>query len=56
MLLHQSATCIILSDLLPFGMCSEMHLAEARQIENEDAVDEELPSTSGRPFGEVSSF
>ncbi|XP_021714827.1 guanine nucleotide exchange factor SPIKE 1-like isoform X2 [Chenopodium quinoa] len=31
---------------------TEMHLAEARQIENEDAADEESPSTSGRPFGE----
>ena len=30
-----------------------MHLSEARQTENEDVTDEELPSTSGRPFGEV---
>ncbi|CAO2824221.1 unnamed protein product [Amaranthus hypochondriacus] len=31
---------------------TEMHLSEARQTENEDVTDEELPSTSGRPFGE----
>ncbi|KNA12632.1 hypothetical protein SOVF_124320 [Spinacia oleracea] len=35
---------------------TEMHLAEARQIENEDVTDEELPSTSGRPFGEHLGF
>ncbi|KAL2934079.1 Guanine nucleotide exchange factor SPIKE 1 [Bienertia sinuspersici] len=29
-----------------------MHLSEARQTANEDAADKELPSTSGRPFGE----
>lgn len=37
-------------------VCSEMHLSEARQTGNEDYIDEELPSTSGRPFGEVPSL
>ncbi|KAL9243906.1 hypothetical protein vseg_017743 [Gypsophila vaccaria] len=31
---------------------TEMNLADARQIRNEDVADEELVSTSGRPFGE----
>ncbi|KAH9608212.1 hypothetical protein KSS87_016316 [Heliosperma pusillum] len=31
---------------------TEMHLADARQIKTEDVADEELLSTSGRPFGE----
>ncbi|XP_074303498.1 guanine nucleotide exchange factor SPIKE 1 isoform X2 [Silene latifolia] len=31
---------------------TEMHLADARQIKTEDVADEELQSTSGRPFGE----
>uniref|UniRef100_A0A7C8ZYP7 Uncharacterized protein n=1 Tax=Opuntia streptacantha TaxID=393608 RepID=A0A7C8ZYP7_OPUST len=33
---------------------TEMRLADARQTKSEDVIDEELPSTSGRPFGDVS--
>ena len=32
-----------------------MHLADARQRKSEDVTDEEMPSTSGRPFGDVAS-
>lgn len=45
----------IFTDPLHF-VCSELHLSEARQTGTEDYTDEELPSTSGRPFGEVPSL
>lgn len=32
---------------------TEMRLADARQRKGEDVTDEEMPSTSGRPFGDV---
>lgn len=32
---------------------TEMRLADARQTKSEDVTEEELPSTSGRPFGDL---